>query len=192
MEDRVLSRKEFFREGLFSILRPLASMIEDKVETRVSRKFLRPPGAVDEITFLTSCTRCPHCAEACPREAIKFAGTEEGIAVGTPYIDPYNAPCTLCDELHCVNACPTDALNKDTVREEVRMGLAVIDYESCLARQGMMCEVCFMNCPLRGDAIYMEGISGPVIKDSKCTGCGVCAYSCVSKPNSIKIIPAKR
>lgn len=192
MEDKILSRKEFFREGIFSILKPLASLIEDKVETRVSRKFLRPPGAVDEITFLTSCTRCPHCADACPREAIKMAGTSEGIAVGTPYIDPYDAPCTLCNDLLCIKACPTEALNKETTREGVRMGLAVIDYESCLARQGMMCEECFTSCPLRGEAIYMDGLSGPVINDGKCVGCGVCAFSCVSKPNSIKMIPAKR
>lgn len=192
MEDKILSRKDFFREGIFSILKPLASMLDDKVETRVSRKFLRPPGAADEITFLTSCTRCPHCAEACPRDAIKLAGVSDGIAAGTPYIDPFDAPCVLCDGLLCVKACPTDALNKSTTREGARMGLAVIDEGSCLARQGMMCEECFTSCPLRGDAIYMEGLSGPVIDKNKCTGCGVCAFSCVSKPNSIKIIPAKR
>jgi MauM/NapG family ferredoxin protein len=192
MEDKVLSRKEFFREGIFSILKPLASIIEDKVETRVSRDFLRPPGAIDEIAFLTTCTRCPHCADACPREAIKMAGASDGIAAGTPYINPYDAPCTLCIDLNCIKACPTDALDKGIKREDVRMGLAVIDEEVCLARQGMMCEACFTICPLKGDAIYMDGLSGPVIDSGKCTGCGVCAHSCVSKPNSIKIIPAKR
>ncbi len=43
----------------------------------VGRRFAlpihRPPGAVDEVTFLSGCTRCNECISACPVGAIVHA-----------------------------------------------------------------------------------------------------------------------
>ncbi len=35
---------------------------------------LRPPGAMDEETFLRKCVRCGKCVTACPHESIELAG----------------------------------------------------------------------------------------------------------------------
>ena len=59
----------------------------------------------------------------------------------------------MCEDTPCINACPTDALEKGVAIEDARMGLAVlIDQETCLAFQGLRCEVCYRACPLMGKA----------------------------------------
>jgi ferredoxin-type protein NapG len=69
------------------------------------REFLRPPGALPEEEFLSLCTRCGTCREACPYGFISTVPlTESVIAAGTPII----RHCIHC--LICTWACPTGAL----------------------------------------------------------------------------------
>ncbi len=80
-------------------------------ETRINQRFLRPPGAVDEDTFIYGCIKCGLCVQICPIQAIKLAGIKEGLAYGTPYIDVRTQACDFsCDSLQCVETCPTAVL----------------------------------------------------------------------------------
>ncbi|MGV0977168.1 MAG: 4Fe-4S dicluster domain-containing protein, partial [Azonexus sp.] len=75
------------------------------------KKRLRPPGALDEKDFLSSCIKCGQCVQVCPVSAIKLADLIDGVGVGTPYIDARQQACDFsCDAVQCVLACPTGSL----------------------------------------------------------------------------------
>jgi ferredoxin-type protein NapG len=102
-------------------------------------KKLRPPGALPEHDFLSSCIKCGQCVQVCPVEAIKLADMVDGVGVGTPWIDPRKQACDFsCDGLQCVLACPTGALTHHlNYPHEAKMAVAkVARPESCLARRG--------------------------------------------------------
>ena len=107
----------------------------------------------------------------------------------------------MCEDIPCVKACPTDALDHSLQDiNKSRMGLAVVvDQESCIAFQGLRCEVCFNICPIRGRAIVLDyqhnARSGkhalfiPVVNSSACTGCGKCEQACILDEAAIKVFP---
>ena len=99
---------------------------------------LRPPGALDEDTFLASCIKCGQCLQVCPPQVIDLAGISQGLGIGTPFIVPQQGACILCKGLPCVLACPTGALDHQISEgKEAAMGLAVLSKpETCLARKG--------------------------------------------------------
>ena len=75
------------------------------------KKRLRPPGALDEKDFLSSCIKCGQCVQVCPVQAIKLADLVDGMGVGTPYIDAREQACDFsCDAVQCILACPTGSL----------------------------------------------------------------------------------
>ncbi|MGA9395723.1 MAG: 4Fe-4S dicluster domain-containing protein [Azonexus sp.] len=75
------------------------------------KKRLRPPGALDERDFLSSCIKCGQCVQVCPVQAIKLADLIDGMGVGAPYIDARAQACDFsCDAVQCVLACPTGSL----------------------------------------------------------------------------------
>ncbi|WP_202820103.1 4Fe-4S dicluster domain-containing protein [Calderihabitans maritimus] len=162
------------------------------------RKLLRPPGAVPEKTFLGLCLRCGKCAQACPYRAIKIAGAWAGASSGTPYITARKTPCYLCEDFHCIKACSSGAL-REVAREEVAMGTARINQATCIAWQGMRCEVCYRRCPFMGKAIVIErfhnyatgkhAVFGPVVKKEHCVGCGICEHVCITDVPSITVTP---
>ena len=78
---------------------------------RAQKQRLRPPGALEEHDFLSSCIKCGQCVQVCPVQAIKLADIDEGFGVGVPYIDARHQACDFsCDAVQCVLACPTGAL----------------------------------------------------------------------------------
>lgn len=129
-------------------------------------KRLRPPGALDEKDFLSSCIKCGQCVQVCPVNAIKLADLADGFGVGTPYIDARAQACDFsCDAVQCILACPTGSLTyhkpefltvrpgaklankpillakqndpEPTLNLAERIGVARLTRpESCLARQG--------------------------------------------------------
>lgn len=165
--------------------------------SRGESSLLRPPGAQGESDFMTRCIKCGKCIEACPYQALKPAGNEAGMAVGTPRIDARDQACRLCEDFPCVDVCPTGALRDVSARSDVRMGVAVIDEEGCIAFQGMRCEVCYRACPLidqaividyrmrEGDAIHT--LFAPVIDEDACVGCGLCVERCVVSEPTVPI-----
>ena len=72
---------------------------------------LRPPGALDEKDFLSSCIKCGQCVQVCPVQAIKLADLVDGFGVGAPFIDAREQACDFsCDAVQCILACPTGSL----------------------------------------------------------------------------------
>lgn len=79
--------------------------------TYAQKKRLRPPGALDEKDFLSSCIKCGQCVQVCPVDAIKLADLADGFGVGAPYINARAQACDFsCDAVQCILACPTGSL----------------------------------------------------------------------------------
>jgi ferredoxin-type protein NapG len=162
---------------------------------------IRPPGALDEPDFLGACIRCGLCVRDCPYHILKLAEVGAEVALGTPYFTARTGPCEMCPDIPCVPACPTGALDHALNDiDQARMGLAVVvDQESCIAFQGLRCEVCFNICPVRGKAITLEmrhnprsdkhALFIPVVHSSACTGCGKCEQACILEEAAIKVFP---
>ena len=162
---------------------------------------IRPPGVDKETDFLAACIRCGLCVRDCPYDTLKLSKLGEPIALGTPYFDARDIPCEMCEDIPCVKACPTGALDSELTNiDDARMGLAVlIDQETCIAFQGLRCEVCFNVCPLQNKAISLNrshnfrtgkhALITPVVHSSDCTGCGKCEHACILEEAAIKIMP---
>ncbi len=157
-------------------------------EPRTRRRRLipvqRPPGAVDEPTFLDQCTRCDECLKACPHDAIVHAPPRLHEIAGTPIIESDHAPCRMCDDLPCIDVCEPNVLTREV---PVMMGTARITEETCIAHRSMTCTVCIEQCPVEGAIVTESG--KPHVVEDQCTGCGVCRYVCPAPENAILLMP---
>ncbi len=169
-------------------------------EARGTEFSLRPPGAREESDFLAACIKCGQCVEACPFDTLRLATVGEPEAVGVPFFEAREEPCHMCEDVPCVASCPTDALEKDVAIEDAQMGLAVLaDQETCLAFQGLRCEVCYRACPMLGKAIALDfrpqertgkhAFFLPVVDSEHCTGCGMCERACILEESAIRVLP---
>jgi ferredoxin-type protein NapG len=162
---------------------------------------LRPPGALAEEDFLGACVRCGLCVRDCPFDTLRLSQLGGEVANGTPYFVAREVPCEMCPDIPCIKACPTGALDHGlTEIDDSRMGLAVVvDQESCIAFQGLRCEVCYNICPIRNEAITLElqhntrsgkhALFIPVVHSEACTGCGKCEKACILEEAAIKVLP---
>ncbi|TLT01082.1 ferredoxin-type protein NapG [Aliarcobacter cibarius] len=176
-------------------------------EVKASSLILRPPAALDEDDFLSTCIKCGLCVEACPFDTLKLAKPGDNLPLGTPYFVPRNIPCYMCVDIPCVPICPTDALdekkvkNKDGAFEirQMQMGVAVVDIKSCIAFWGIQCDACYRACPLLGEAIEIvyeknertgkHAFLKPIVNTDICTGCGLCEKACVTEKPAIFVLP---
>ncbi len=96
---------------------------------------LRPPGAVDEASYLNLCIKCGQCLQVCPYDSIQLEDAANGASFGMAYIDPTQRGCYLCEAFPCVLACPTGALDHEHDQiEMIHMGVARVASEhACLA-----------------------------------------------------------
>ncbi|MEE9185802.1 MAG: 4Fe-4S dicluster domain-containing protein [Candidatus Binatia bacterium] len=168
MREEGLTRRE-----LFKVLRE---------GRRRSKRHLRPPGTVEEGLFLTLCNGCGDCMKACPYKSLKMVE-------GSPRFKPRESPCYLCEDFPCIRACRTGALKAVEGRGQVRVGTAILRKADCLAWGGADCQMCFIRCPLTGEAITLEDFK-PFIREDRCTGCGVCEYVCatVNNRNAVTVV----
>ncbi len=126
-----VNRRAFLKSGLVATgaiaLAGTGAFVLDRATsgTRLRPDFLRPPGAIDEETFIYGCIKCGLCVQICPVQAIKLAKAGKGLAFGTPYIDPREQACDFsCDALQCVETCPTAVLNFKPFKDA---GLAAVE-----------------------------------------------------------------
>ena len=176
-------RRSFFR----STIGRLAQEVGKRAEARVvQQRYLRPPGALDEVAFLAACTRCGECTDVCPVHAIIKVPTSGGLAAGTPMINASVQACIACEDMPCAAVCPTEALAvPENVWEGYRMAGLELDPDRCIAFYGSECGVCVRSCPVGEKAMTLDDGGRPVIKFEGCVGCGSCVRSCVSSPSSL-------
>jgi MauM/NapG family ferredoxin protein len=207
--DEPQGRGDFFKSLGTVMAGFVAQRIEDAVVS-AGPELLRPPGALDELAFLTACTRCDKCLPACPEAAIRKAPPGSGLSAGTPFIHPRSMPCFLCAELPCIPACPEGALLPPRRRVEgrdlegpraVKMGTARIKPSLCLTwpgegREAEACRICVDRCPFPEEAIRMEStVEGerahPLVAEDHCTGCGLCVFACPGPDLTIVVDPRR-
>ena len=189
--DPKYGRRDFLKDSVLSVARAAQEFskhkeaVPEKPVTVVRKDWLRPPGAVEEISFLERCTKCNDCVAACPHGSILFHPQD-----GTPVIFADQTPCHLCEDLPCIAACATEALLPVDKLEEVRMGLAIVSHRVCTAGQG--CHACVSKCPT--DALSMDfDAQQLVVEAERCVGCGLCEQICrtVNDRIAIKVTPVR-
>ncbi|HLP30557.1 MAG TPA: 4Fe-4S dicluster domain-containing protein [Geothrix sp.] len=209
--DEPQERGDFFK----SLGTLFAGFMADRVSeavTSLGPKLLRPPGALEELEFLTKCTRCDKCVRACPENAILKAPPTAGLAMKTPYLDPRSIPCFLCTTLPCIAECDDEALVWPRLTladgtelegpKAVRMGTARIKPSLCVTwgtddREARACQVCVDRCPYPDEAIRIaapaEGrtVGHPEVVAEACTGCGLCVFACPAEPGAIAVEPRR-
>ncbi len=159
---------------------------------------LRPPGALSEEDFLSTCIRCMRCVDACPNRALISTPSHAGGAQAcTPMMQPRKAACMLClseegDYLKCTEVCPSGALRlikktKADIKERVSIGVAEIDFDLCYSYNNWSCGACFRACPLAGEAMTVGMWERPTIHPEACVGCGCCERSCIRYPHAIRV-----
>ncbi len=167
---------------------------------------LRPPGALLEKDFLSTCIHCGMCVKACPFDVVQLATISDAAPIGTPYFTPRENACRLCPDIPCATSCPTDALDLNLLTKNsslsinnAKMGLATVNTQSCLAHLGLQCTICIRACPLADVAIVlhnernertgMHAFLTPRVNPKECTGCGLCEHACPTNIASIKVLP---
>ena len=209
--DEPQERGDFFK-SLGTLLAGFVANSLDEAVRGLGPKLLRPPGALDELEFLTKCTRCDKCMRACPENAILVAPPSAGLAMRTPYIDPRSVPCFLCTTLPCIVACEDEALiwprylsaDKTVIDgpKAARMGTAGVKQSQCVTwetmdRDARECRICVDRCPYPEEAIRIEkpsegeSIGHPVVNADICTGCGICVFACPAEPGAIVVDPRR-
>lgn len=171
------------------------------------RMLLRPPAALDEAKFISSCIRCGLCVQACPFDTLKLARAGDGLGAGLPYFTPRSQPCKMCPDIPCAAICPTKALDLNLIKNKdkkpdialAKMGVAVVDTLNCVAFWGISCDACYRACPLIDKALKVEhrrnertgkhALLLPVVDNALCTGCGMCEHACITQKPSITILP---
>ena len=178
-------RRDLLRSAFGEWLERLVAETERKL---VQRRFVRPPGALPELAFLTACTRCGACAPVCPVRAIVTVPPDGGLAAGTPYLELDRQACVVCTDMPCARACPTDAL---TVPLTGWAGyrLAELEFlpERCITYQGTECRACVDACPVGTAALVIDDTGHPAIRREGCVGCGVCVRACVAHPTAFQL-----
>ncbi len=180
-------RRDLFRS---TVGRWLQQVVE-KAELRVApERYLRPPGSLPEMAFLTACTRCGECVRVCPPMAIRKAPADAGLQGGTPYIDPAIQACVVCPTMPCVAACPTDALTLPLAGwDGYRLAVVELVPERCVTFAGTPCRACVDICPVGGRARANDDTRPPSLKIEGCVGCGACVRGCITSPSSFTLRP---
>ena len=202
-----MDRREFFRLGAQKTAKVAVDTAEKHVNHKASR-WIRPPFAISELDFITSCTRCDECISACPHQVIFPLPVRVGIEVAaTPAMDLLNKGCHLCEDWPCVTACEPNALmipealvvaiedDEAVVTEDdlelataltiPRLAEAEIDQQQCLPYSGPECGACRGSCPIEGALVWQD--EKPMIDADLCVGCAMCREACITEPKAVTV-----
>jgi len=82
-----------------------------------------------------------------------------------------------------------DSLERDAT-ETTGKKVAVLDITRCLAWGNFSCQLCYLACPRREQAIELVDTK-PVLKAESCDGCALCVPACatVNDLSAIKMVP---
>jgi ferredoxin-type protein NapG len=195
MSGERLDRRNFFRHGLRNFARTVADSVSGEkrarrqspatpIESRPFRR-LRPPGALPEEDFLSACTRCDACFDACPVDAI-VPVPDGRVDAGTPRILAAEAACAVCSDFRCSTVCEPGALLPIHALSEIEMGLARVDPQHCVTFHGQACDACVTACPTQPPAVNL--VDGhPSVDVRTCIGCGLCEQLCPVAPKAIQV-----
>lgn len=188
-------RRDFIKVGgsaiFFGGLLGAGSFLAPKLNTK--ELALRPPGALNEKDFLSTCIKCGQCVQVCPYHSLNLFDIDKGNSNGTPYIDARQRGCYLCDLLPCVLACPSGALNHDIMKaEQVEMGMAFLKRpDRCLALKGQkvkqedIAKILTHSNKNEREAKVLEDVASYV--GEECTICAdLCPYP--TKENAIAMV----
>ena len=153
-----------------------------------SSRPLRPPGAVDEMTFKGLCSRCGNCIRSCPHDIIRRDTGQNGFTgILTPVLNFDENYCRE-DCNRCTFVCPSGALEGVTLdkKPNIRIGMVQVDMNICLLGEDRECSACMRWCPynaIRYVFSEVEYMLVPVIDTEKCNGCGACEVACPTSPH---------
>jgi ferredoxin-type protein NapF len=144
-----------------------------------NNRLIRPPGALPEEEFVSVCTGCGECLKVCPNNALQSTFLEAGLAgLYTPRLVSRIGYCEeFCN--YCGRVCPTEAIRPLSLEEKrlTQMGVAHINKTRCIAWDtDKICLVCNEQCSYH--AVIGDEKKRPVVKEEKCTGCGICENKC--------------
>jgi polyferredoxin len=187
-------RRELIITGVLSLISiPAVRFISP---SEANAHLIRPPGSLEEESFLNRCISCGKCAKVCPNNAIHLTLTEAGLeGIFTPRIIPRLGYCEYLCNL-CSQVCPTGAIRPISLeeKEKIVIGKAKIDKTLCkVYANNEPCLVCEEHCPVPDKAIKL--ISGtypaqPVVDSDLCIGCGICEYKCPIEPQRAIVVEA--
>jgi ferredoxin-type protein NapF len=158
------------RDFLTAFKKPLEKVSNRKNENEL---FVRPPYSLGESFFQNGCKECESkaCETSCEEKIIVIRSD------GTPILNFTKSGCTFCEE--CAKVCEFGVLDLEKSQsEEFINAKFIIDPNSCVAHNGVICFSCKEPCI--EDAILFNGLFNPVIDTDRCNGCGFCFGKCPS------------
>ena len=189
-----LNRRRILFAGVAGIA--AASVVSRAVsKPSVKGTVVRPPGSVEESSFLDLCIRCGECVRICSTSGggLQHSLLESGLqGLWSPVLVPEMGYCEYNCNL-CGKVCPTGAISALSLeqRQKVKMGTAHFDKTRCIPwYYGEDCMVCEEHCPLPDKAIKFRTsevttINGdkavvnlPYVVEENCIGCGICVNRC--------------
>jgi ferredoxin-type protein NapF len=155
------------------------NLLRGRIKTE---RVLRLPWVIDEPTFVTGCTQCTHCINACETNII--IKDEDGF----PKVDFSLGECTFCNK--CIESCEqplfSGSFTHDSSKEITQITepppwpatLHVSD--KCLAKNNVYCQSCRDECETSVIKFnYLNSsIPQPSLNELDCTQCGACIKSC--------------